>query len=217
MAAQNSGPSSADIPSRRQRLVVLISGGGTNLQALLDAARDPAFPAEVVAVGSDRADATGLERAARSDVPTFVVAPKQFPDRAAWDESLAAKIGEYQPDWVVSAGFMRLLGSAVLNAFPQRIVNTHPSLLPTFPGASAVRDALSYGVKVTGCTIHLVDAGIDTGPIIAQQSIEVLDSDDEDGLHERIKTVERRLLVDVIERLCHERLSVSAPRKVSFQ
>lgn len=183
------------------RVVVLVSGEGTLLQALLDA-QDGAVPPPftVAAVGADRPGAAGLERARRRGVPTFVVAPGQHPDRAAWDAALAAALAAHEPDLVVLAGFMRLVGPAVLGRFGGRILNSHPSLLPAFPGASAVRDALAHGVKVTGCTVILVDAGVDTGPVVAQRAVEVLDGDDEAALHERIKVAERALLVDVVSR-----------------
>lgn len=197
----------------RVPIVVLISGTGTNLQAILDATNNPAYPAEVVAVGTDKPDATGLARAERNGVPTFAVALEKGADRATWDKQFAAEIDRYQPEWVVTAGFMRLLGPAVLSAYPNRVVNTHPALLPSFPGAHAVRDAINYGVRVTGSTVHLVDAGVDTGPVIAQQAVEILDGDDEESLHERIKIVERQLLVDVIARLCTSSVEVSG-RKV---
>lgn len=199
---------------QRARLVVLISGAGTNLQALLDAATGEDFPAQVVAVGSDRADATGLARASGAGVPTFVVSPKDFDDRSAWDRAIAAQIAAYDPDWIISAGFMKILGPAALAIVPNRIVNTHPALLPSFPGAHAVADALAYGVKVTGCTVHLVDAGIDTGPVLAQVAVAVLDDDDQESLHERIKTVERRLLVEIVAALCRSQIQVSG-RKVT--
>ncbi|GAA1954706.1 phosphoribosylglycinamide formyltransferase [Kitasatospora viridis] len=189
---------------RPARLVVLVSGSGTNLQALLDAAADPAYGVRIVAVGADRDGIAGLERAERAGVPTFVERVKDHPDRAAWDAALTAATAAAEPDLVVSAGFMKILGPAFLGAFAGRIVNTHPALLPAFPGAHGVTDALAYGVKVTGCTVHLVDAGVDTGPIIAQGVVEVLDADHADGgeaLHERIKTVERQLLVEVVGRL----------------
>ncbi|MFJ9457186.1 phosphoribosylglycinamide formyltransferase [Kitasatospora sp. NPDC101447] len=189
------------------RLVVLVSGSGTNLQALLEAVADPAYGAEVLAVGADRDGIAGLERAAKAGLPTFVHRVKDFPDRAAWDRALTASVAEYEPDLVVTAGFMKILGPEFIAAFAGRIVNTHPALLPAFPGAHGVTDALAYGVKVTGCTVHLVDAGVDTGPIIAQGVVEVVDADHADGgdaLHERIKTVERKLLVDVVGRLARE-------------
>ncbi|MGK4581231.1 phosphoribosylglycinamide formyltransferase [Kitasatospora sp. HPMI-4] len=189
------------------RLVVLVSGSGTNLQALIDAAADPAFGAEIVAVGADRTGIAGLERAERAGIPTFVHRVQDHPDRTDWDRALTASVLGYGPDLVVSAGFMKILGAGFLAAFAGRIVNTHPALLPSFPGAHGVADALAYGVKVTGCTVHLVDAGVDTGPIIAQGVVEVEDADHADGgeaLHERIKTVERTLLVDVVGRLARE-------------
>ncbi|MEU9890188.1 phosphoribosylglycinamide formyltransferase [Sphaerisporangium sp. NPDC051017] len=181
------------------RLVVLVSGSGTNLQAIMDATADEAYGAHVVAVGADRDDIEGLARARRAGLPAFVVKVPDFPTRAAWDEALHERIAAYGPDLVVSAGFMKILGPRVLEAFP--VVNTHPALLPAFPGAHAVPQALEYGVRVTGCTVHLVDAGVDTGPVIAQEPVPVEDGDDENSLHERIKVVERRLLVDVVGRM----------------
>ncbi|MFD0262867.1 phosphoribosylglycinamide formyltransferase [Kitasatospora indigofera] len=189
------------------RLVVLVSGSGTNLQALIDAAADPAFGAEIIAVGADRDGIAGLERAERAGLPAFVHRVKDFPARADWDRALTEAVAEHRPDLVVTAGFMKILGPEFIAAFAGRIVNTHPALLPAFPGAHGVTDALAYGVKVTGCTVHLVDAGVDTGPIIAQGVVEVTDADHADGgdaLHERIKTVERQLLVEVVGRLARE-------------
>ncbi|GHH68034.1 phosphoribosylglycinamide formyltransferase [Kitasatospora indigofera] len=189
------------------RLVVLVSGSGTNLQALIDAAADSAFGAEIIAVGADRDGIAGLERAERAGLPAFVHRVKDFPARADWDRALTEAVAEHRPDLVVTAGFMKILGPEFIAAFAGRIVNTHPALLPAFPGAHGVTDALAYGVKVTGCTVHLVDAGVDTGPIIAQGVVEVTDADHADGgdaLHERIKTVERQLLVEVVGRLARE-------------
>mgnify|MGYP002714434248 CR=1 FL=1 len=180
------------------RLVVLVSGSGTNLQAILDACEDPSFGCEVVAVGADRPAIAGLDRAERRGVPTFVVAVADHPDRASWDAALADAIGAHDPDLVVSAGFMKILGPTVLERFGGRVINTHPALLPSFPGAHGVRDAMAHGVKVTGCTCHYVDAGVDTGPIIAQRAVAVEDGDTEGSLHERIKVVEREMLVDVV-------------------
>jgi phosphoribosylglycinamide formyltransferase 1 len=178
------------------RLVALVSGSGTLLQAVLDAAADPGYPVQVVAVGSDRPDATGLNRARAAGVGTFVVPLADHPDRAAWDRALAAAITEHRPDLVLCAGFMKILGPAVLAAHP--VVNTHPALLPSFPGAHGVRDALQHGVKVTGCTLHRVDAGVDTGPILAQRAVSVLAGDTEASLHERIKVAERAMLVHAL-------------------
>lgn len=186
------------------RLVVLVSGAGTNLEALLDACDDPAYGATVVAVGADRAGIEGLQRAGRRGVPTLVVPVADYPDRAAWDEALRGAVAAYRPEIVVSAGFLRILGPAFLAGF-DTIVNTHPALLPSFPGAHAVRDALAHGVKVTGATAHFVDAGVDTGPIIAQVAVPVLPHDDEASLHERIKVAERSMLVDVVRQLAAER------------
>jgi len=183
------------------RLVVLASGSGTLLQAVLDATTSGALDATVVAVGSDVADAPALDRGRRAGTETFVLRPADFADRPAWNEALAREIERHAPDWVVSAGFMRILGPRVVDAFDGRIVNTHPALLPAFAGAHGVRDALAYGVKVSGCTVHLVDHGVDTGPILAQQAVEVLPGDDEASLHERIKQVERTMLVDTLAHL----------------
>ncbi|MGH3905918.1 MAG: phosphoribosylglycinamide formyltransferase [Pseudonocardiaceae bacterium] len=196
------------------RIVVLVSGSGTLLQALLDAAA-PDYPARVVAVGADRADAGGLQRAQRRDLPTFVVALTQHPDRASWDTALTEEVATHRPDLVVSAGFMKILGPEFLNRFGGRIVNTHPALLPAFPGPHPVADALAHGVRVSGATVHLVDAGVDSGPILAQRAVEVLPGDTEDLLHERIKVVERRLLVDVVAEVARRGCTVTG-RKVSL-
>ena len=189
-----------DAPTPRARVVVLLSGTGSLCAALLAATDDPAYPATVVAVGSDR-DAEGLEHARRRGLPTFVCALRDHPDRAAWDLALAAAVAGYRPDLVVSAGFMKIVGPAVLEAFGGRLINTHPALLPAFPGAHAVRDALAAGATVTGSTVHLVDAGVDTGPVLVQREVPVLPGDDEPRLHERIKAVERELLVETVARL----------------
>ena len=182
------------------RVVVLVSGSGTLLQALLDAA-GPGYPARVVAVGADRPGVGGLQRARRCDLPTFVVGRREYPDRGSWDVALTAEVAAHQPDLVVSAGFMKILGPAFLDRFGGRTINTHPALLPAFPGPHPVADALAHGVRVSGATVHLVDAGVDTGPILAQRAVEVLPEDTEDLLHERIKIVERRMLVDVVAEL----------------
>ncbi|GAA3527966.1 phosphoribosylglycinamide formyltransferase [Nonomuraea rosea] len=193
--------------SKAGRLVVLVSGSGTNLQALLDASADPSYGARVVAVGADRDGIEGLARASKAEVPTFVEKLRDYATRADWDAAIAAKIAAYEPDLVVSAGFMKILGAPTLGAFP--VLNTHPALLPSFPGAHGVRDALAHGVKVTGCTVMLADSGIDTGPIVAQEAVSVHPEDDEAELHERIKTVERRLLVDIVGRMAREGWTVS--------
>ena len=195
------------------RLVVLVSGTGTNLAALLDATADPAYGAQVVAVGADRDGIEGLARAERAGVPTFVVRVPDFASRDDWDAALTEQVAAYQPDLVVSAGFMKVVGKRFLERFA--MVNTHPALLPSFPGTHAVRDALDYGVAVTGCTVHLVDAGVDTGPIVAQCAVDVRADDDEARLHERIKAVERELLVDVVGRMCRDGWSVNG-RKVEL-
>jgi len=203
-----------EVPGRA-RLVVLVSGSGTNLQALLDASADPGWGAAVVAVGADRDDIEGLRRARRAGVPTFVVRISDHGTRSDWDRALTRAVAGHTPDLVVSAGFMRILGPEFLGAWGGRCVNTHPALLPAFPGTHAVRDALAHGVRVSGVTIHLIDAGVDTGPIIAQEAVPVLETDDELTLHERIKVVERRLLVDVMGRLAREGYRVQG-RTVRF-
>ena len=199
----------------RTRLVVLISGSGTLLQALLDAATDPHYPAEVVAVVADTAGAAGLGRAREAGVPAVAVPLSDHADRATWDSALRDVVESFEPDWIVSAGFMRILGPDMLSAYPMRVVNTHPALLPSFPGAHAVRDALAHGVRVTGSTVHLVDEGVDTGPIVDQRPVPVDDDDDEATLHERIKVVERELLVDVVRRLATHNVHISG-RKVTL-
>ena len=195
------------------RLVVLVSGSGTNLQALLDACADPAYGAAVVAVGADREDIEGLRRAEKADVPTFVLRVKDFTERADWDRALTDAVAAYRPDLVVLAGFMKLVGPAFLERFGGRTVNTHPALSPMFPGMHGPRDALAYGVKVTGCTLFLVDAGVDTGPIVAQRWVEVDDDDDEATLHERIKVAERALLAGTVGAMVRDGWSVRG-RKV---
>jgi len=188
------------------RLVVLASGEGTTLQALLDAAADAAYGCEVVAVGSDRPGSRALERAAAAGVPAFAVPLEAAADRAAWDGQLADAVADHAPDVVVCAGFMRILGPAFLARF--RTLNTHPALLPSFPGAHAVRDALAYGVKLTGVTVHVVDEGVDTGPVVAQAAVPVLPGDTEDVLRARIQDVEQPLYVDAVGRLAREGWSV---------
>lgn len=187
--------------SSPKRAVVLLSGQGSTAAAVLEAQADPGYGLRVVAVGSDTSAAPGLRLARKAGVATFTVEPGDFADRAAWDAALTRAIRAFEPDLVLCAGFMRILGPAFLAAYEGRTVNTHPALLPSFPGAHAVRDALAYGVRVTGCTVHLVDAGIDTGPVIAQAAVEVVEGDDEASLHERIKVVERNLLVRTVGRM----------------
>ena len=191
------------------RVVVLASGSGTLLQALLDACADGAVPATVVAVVADRPHATALERAAAASADTVVVRPADHPDRSAWDAALADAVAASAPDHVVSAGFARVLGAPFLDRFGGRTINTHPALLPAFPGAHAVRDALAHGVKVTGATVHLVDAGVDTGPVLAQEAVVVDPDDTEDTLHERIKVVERQVLVETVSALVRHGATVT--------
>ena len=186
------------------RIVVLVSGAGTNLQALLDACADPAYGARVVAVGADRDGIEGLARAERAGIPTFVRKVGQFTSRDHWDRSMADTVAAFDPDLVVSAGFMKLAGECFLDRFGGRFVNTHPALLPAFPGMHGAADALAYGVKVTGATLFLVDAGVDTGPIVEQVVVPVEDDDSVESLHERIKVAERQMLVDCVGRLARE-------------
>lgn len=189
-----------EVPARvPARLVVLASGTGSLLAALLEAAVGD-YPATVVAVGTDRA-CPALDVAAGASIPSFQVRLADHPDRAAWDAALTEAVAAHQPDLIVSAGFMKILGPEFLSRFEGRVLNTHPALLPSFPGARAVPEALEYGVRITGCTVHLVDSGVDTGPILAQEAVVVHDDDTAETLHERIKVVERRLLVDVLAAL----------------
>ena len=192
------------------RLVVLVSGTGTNLQALLDACADPGYGAQVVAVGADRDGIEGLSRAERAGVPTFVCRVRDHAAREDWDRALADAVAEHSPDLVVSAGFMKLVGPAFLGRFP--MVNTHPALCPAFPGMHGAADALAYGVKVTGATLFVVDGGVDTGPIVAQVAVPVSDDDTADTLHERIKVAERAMLVESIGRMAREGWSVDGRR-----
>ena len=199
-------------PGSPARLVVLVSGAGTNLQALLDACADPAYGAEVVAVGADRDGIEGLARAERAGVPTFVHRVKDHPSREEWDAALTATCRDHRPDVVVLAGFMKLTGTTFLAEFGGRCVNTHPALSPSFPGMRGPAEALEYGVKVTGATLFVVDAGVDTGPIVAQVAVPVEDDDDVDSLHERIKVAERAMLVDTVGRMAREGFTDHRPQ-----
>ena len=182
------------------RIVVLVSGSGTNLQALLDAAADGRLNAEIAAVLADK-PCRGIERAEQAGVPTRIIAPADHADRPAWNRALEEAVAEHAPDLVVFAGFMRIVDPQFVRRFEGRILNTHPALLPSFPGAHGVRDALAHGVKITGVTVHLVDSGVDTGPILAQAAVPVLEGDTEETLHERIKEQERPLLIEAIRGL----------------
>ena len=188
----------------RARLVVLVSGAGTNLQALLDACADGTYGAQVVAVGADRTGIEALARAERAGVPTFTHRVKDYPTRTDWDQALTSSCLAAAPDLVILAGFMKLVGQHFLDAFGGRLINTHPALLPSFPGMHGVRDALEHGVKITGCTVFLVDSGLDSGPVIAQAAVPVLDDDDEATLHERVKVAERSLLVETVGRMVRD-------------
>jgi phosphoribosylglycinamide formyltransferase-1 len=186
------------------RIVVLASGSGTLLQSLIDAVASGDLTAEIAAVGSDVPGVLALDRAEQAGIDTFVQEPMAYASRQDWNEALTERVRGFDPDWVVSAGFMRILGPTFVDAFPGRIINTHPALLPAFPGAHAVRDALRHGVRVTGCTVHLVDHGVDTGPILAQRAVDIAPDEDEATLHERIKEIERPLLVETLARLIGE-------------
>ena len=198
---------------RAARLVVLISGRGTLLQAPIDACADPAYGAEVVAVGSDRPGIQGLERAARANIPSFVRPLQDHDTRAAWDQALTADVAAFEPDLVISAGFMKLVGPEFLARFEGRMINTHPTLLPSFPGVHGPRDALAYGVKITGATVFLVDSGVDSGVILDQRAVPVAEDDTVETLHERIKVVEREMLVAITHQLATRSWRV-ADRKV---
>ena len=197
-------------PQSPTRIVVLVSGSGTNLQALLDACAEPSYGARVVAVGADRDDIEGLARADRAGVPTFVAKIPDYSSREHWDRALSDKVAAFEPDLVVSAGFMKLVSADFLGRF--LTLNTHPALCPAFPGMHGPRDALEHGVKVTGATLFVVDAGIDTGPIVAQVPVEVAEDDDVASLHERIKTAERAMLVDAVGRIAREGIAVEGRR-----
>ena len=183
------------------RIVVLVSGTGSNLQAVIDAVQAGELDVEIAAVGADKHGTYGVERSAAAGIETFVVNFKDYADRGEWNHALTQKCLSYAPDYVVSSGFMRIVGQEFIDAFEGTYINTHPALLPSFPGAHGVRDALAYGVKVTGCTVHIADAGVDTGPILAQKAVEVLPEDTEDTLHERIKVEERALLIETLRQL----------------
>jgi phosphoribosylglycinamide formyltransferase 1 len=191
-------------------LGVLVSGSGTNLQAILDAVRERKLDARVGVVVSNVAEATALDRARSAGAPTAVVDHKRFVDRGAFDEAVAAQLRERGVELVVLAGFMRLLTPVLLDAFPMRIINVHPALLPAFPGVHGARQALAYGVRVTGCTVHFVDRGTDTGPIIAQATVPVREDDDEAALAARILEKEHELLPRVLQWIAEGRVSVEA-------
>lgn len=192
------------VTGRPARIVVLVSGAGTNLQALLDATADPSYGCSVVAVGADRPGVHGLRRAEDAGIPTFVESLGDHPDRASWDVALAKSVSAYEPDLVVLAGFMKLTGAGFLAAHGGRTINTHPALSPAFPGMHGPRDALAYGVRVTGATLFVVDEGVDTGPIVAQTAVPVEDDDVVATLHERIKVAERAMLVETVGRMLRE-------------
>jgi phosphoribosylglycinamide formyltransferase 1 len=188
-------------------IVVLISGSGSNLRALLEACDNPLFPAKVLAVGAD-SPATGLEHAEEFGVPTFVVTQANFDSREAWADRILDHIRLVNPDMVLLAGFMKILPEAFVSALSPRLINLHPSLLPEFPGAHAVRDALAAGAQKTGSTIHIVDSGVDTGPIISQRELEIMSGESEHELHERIKKVERSHVVDVIKEIAEQKIKL---------
>ena len=189
-------------------VVVLISGAGSNLRALLEATEDPRMPVRILAVGSDNA-ASGLEHAELFGVPTFVVDPNAFATKEAWAKVLLENVEFWNPDLTVLAGFMKILPPEFVAALSPNLINTHPSLLPKYPGAHAVRDALADGAKVTGVTIHVVDEGVDTGPHIAQAEVAVLPDETEFELHERIKVVERELLIKTVADIAKARVELN--------
>jgi phosphoribosylglycinamide formyltransferase-1 len=193
-------------------VVVLISGSGSNLRALLEATENPLFGARVVAVGSDN-PADGLAHAEHFGIPTFVVSPSAFDSREEWADVLLANINHFKPDLVVLAGFMKILPANFVSALTPNLINTHPSLLPLFPGAHAVRDALAAGAQVSGATIHVVDEGVDTGPHIAQVSVPVTAEDSEYDLHERIKVVERELLIATVKDIATKKIHLPSLAK----
>jgi len=197
------------------RLVVLVSGTGTNLQALLDACADPSYGATVVAVGADRSGTLAVRRAEDIGVPTFELALSAYDTREEWDAALTEAVAAYSPDLVVSAGFLKLVGKAFLAEFGGRFVNTHNALLPSFPGIHGPRDALAYGVKISGATLFVVDDGVDTGAIVAQVAVPVEDGDDEETLTERIKTAERAMLVEQVGRMARQGFTIDG-RKVTI-
>lgn len=185
------------------------------MAAVLAATADPGYPAQITAVGSDTATAAGLDIARAAGISTFVVPPGEYTDRNAWSAALADRVADYDPALVLSAGFMRIFAPVFINRFSPRLLNSHPALLPAFPGAHGVADALAYGAKVTGATVHVVDAGVDTGPIVAQTCVPVCGDDDVDTLHERIKIAERAMLVDVVGRVAAGTITVVG-RKVTL-
>ncbi|MGO2141397.1 MAG: phosphoribosylglycinamide formyltransferase [Leucobacter sp.] len=191
------------------KLAVLISGGGSNLKALIDATSDPEFPAEIVCVGADTA-AAGLAYAEAAGIPSFVVRPADHTNRAEWGAALAAGIQSHGADLVVSAGLMRILPAGFVSEFSPRLINTHPALLPLFPGAHAVRDALAAGATETGVTVHIIDEGVDTGPVLRQAVVAVREGEAEADLHERIKQEERPLLVRTVREIADGTLDLAA-------
>lgn len=207
-------PTTGNAGSKRKRIVVLASGGGSNLAALLAAHEKEWFGARIVAVVTDNPSAGAINIAHDAGIACAVVNPKEFEARAEWDLALAETVAVFNPDLVVSAGFMRILGKEFLAVFGGKTINTHPALLPAFPGAHGVRDAMAYGVKVTGCTVHVVDEGTDTGPIIAQAAVAINDDDTEETLHERIKVDERRLLVEWVSKLARRGFTVEGRQVV---
>lgn len=209
MTSLNHGSPSADGP---KRLVVLVSGSGSNLQALIDACREPGYGAVVAAAGADREGTAGLRRAEDAGIPTFVHKVRDHADRDDWDAALTATVASYKPDLVVSAGFLKLCGPRFLAAFPGRYINTHNSLLPSFPGMNGPAEALAAGVKLAGATLFVCDSGVDTGPIIAQTAVPVEDDDTVDTLTERIKEAERAQLVDAVGRMVRSGWSVEDRR-----
>ena len=191
-------------------IVVLASGHGSNLRAIAKAIDEGRCAARITGVVSDRSSAEALSFAREREIPTATVSPKSFASREAWDATLAHQVGVLGAELVVLAGFMRIVGEAMIARFPHRIVNVHPALLPSFPGAHGARDALAKGVRISGCTVHIVDAGVDTGPILAQGAVPVLPDDDEASLQARIQRVEHRLYPAVIDAIARGEITLSA-------
>lgn len=197
------------------RLVVLASGVGTLLGQLIQACSDGSIAAQIAAVGSDRDGTGAAARAEAAGIPTFICRVRDYADRASWDRALTQMCADFEPSLVISAGFLKLFGPHFLEKFADKTINSHPALLPSFPGLHGVRDALAYGVKVTGCTVFFVDAGLDSGPVIAQAAVPVRDDDDEETLTERVKAVERELLTRTVAAMVDRGWSVSG-RTVRF-
>ncbi|ACI19654.1 phosphoribosylglycinamide formyltransferase [Dictyoglomus thermophilum] len=198
----------------RKRLGVLVSGRGSNLQALIDASKDKDYPAEVVVVISNNPSAYAIERAKRENIPVFVVERENYKNKKEYEEKIKEILQSFRVDLVVLAGYMKIVGKTLLEAFPNRIINIHPSLLPSFPGLEAQKQAWEYGVKISGCTVHFVDEGIDSGPIIGQRAVPVYDDDTPETLAERILQEEHKLIVESVKKVLTEEYEIIGRRVV---